>query len=143
MFTFTVQGTPPVTYTHPGSDLRGAKLRGACLRAADLRDADFTAADLREADLRNAILTRADLRDVRINWGSHDLVAEILRRHAGEDMDKRMLAGLILISRDWCWSEFAQILHPRRQWAIDALASHLREDDDGMGPDFLRQYRTH
>ena len=168
MFTFTVQGTPPVTYTHPGSDLRGAKLRGACLRAADLRDADLTGADLRAADIRDADLTGADLRDavltgadlrgakltgadlrdailagVGVNWRSHELVAEILRRHAGDDMDKRMLAGLILISRDWCWSDFAQILHPRRQWAIDALASHLREDDAGPGPEFLNQYRTH
>ena len=150
-----------------GANFRGSDLRDVDFRGSDLTDADFLGAVLVDADFRGAVLvganfrdavltrcrftgstlTDADLRDadltgVGVNWRSHELVAEILRRHAGDDMDKRMLAGLILISKDWCWSQFAQISHPQRQWAIDALASHLREDDAGPGPDFLRKYRT-
>jgi hypothetical protein len=45
-----------------------------------------------------------------LSWESHDLLAEILRRAAGLDLAKRKIAGLVLVSRDWCWEEFGQLL---------------------------------
>jgi hypothetical protein len=69
-------------------------------------------------------------------------VSEILRRNAGDDVEKRMLAGLILVSRDWCWSTFQKIDHPQRRWAIDTLARYLRDDDCGVGPALLTLLKT-
>jgi uncharacterized protein YjbI with pentapeptide repeats len=117
------------------ADLRDADLRGAYLRGADLRDADLSGADLRDADLRDAYLRGADLRgaDLRgakINWNSHSLLTEILLRAAGEDIAKRMVAGLILVSRDWYWDEVLDIKHELMPWAIATLAEHVQDGDD-------------
>jgi len=62
---------------------------------------------------------RAYLKGARMNWQSHDLIAELLRREAGEDIDRRSLAGLILLSRDWCWDRFLALSHPQREWALE------------------------
>ena len=114
-----------------GANLRSANLRYADLRSADLRSANLRSADLGYADLRSANLRSADLADIKsINWSSHDLLAEILLRAAGQDIGKRMVAGLILVSRDWCWEEFSKIEHPQRDWAIAELAKWVRKGDD-------------
>ena len=102
----------------------------ADFREANLCRVDLRGADLREADFRGACLHWADFRGAKLNWKSHDLIAEILRRAAGEDVEKRMVAGLILVSRDWCWDKFAQIEHPQRQWAINELAKWVEDGDD-------------
>jgi len=104
-----------------GADLRGADLGGAYLRGADLRGADLTGAYLRGAyltgaDLRGAYLTGADLTGADLTGAqhppmeSHDFWAELLIRAAGDDLHRRMVAGLVLISRDWCWSRFKQLM---------------------------------
>ena len=82
----------------------------------DLRGADLTGAYLRGADL-----TGADLTGAYLNWDSHDLISEIWRQLAGTDLEKRMVAGLPLVSRDWCWRQFIKIQHPLRKWAIESL----------------------
>src|SRR5262245_17005104 len=76
--------------------LVGAKLVGAKLVGAYLGGANLAGADLGRANLGRANLGRA----------SHDIIAEILRRDSGEDCHKRAVAGLVLISRDWCWDRF-------------------------------------
>lgn len=86
---------------------------------------------LRGADLRGAYLQGAT-----INWQSHTLLSEILRREAGTDVPRRMLAGLIAISLDWCWDKFLVIEHPERAWAIAELATWVKEGDGA--PDVLR-----
>ena len=106
------------------ADLRGADLRGAYLRYADLQDAN-----LRYADLRYANLRYADLKGARINWQSHDLIAELLSRAAGDDIEKRKIAGLILVSRDWCWDKFLKIGDPLQDWAIDTLQQYVVDGD--------------
>jgi hypothetical protein len=40
-----------------------------------------------------------------------------------------MVAGLILVSRDWCWDQFLAIEHEQREWAIATLAEYVTEDD--------------
>ena len=128
-----------------GADLRGADLSGANLSDADLRSADLSRAYLsraylRGADLSRAYLSRAYLRsaDLRganlsgalLNWQSHDLIAEILRCAADSDFEKRKIAGLVLISRDWCWNDFLRLHNePLFSWAIDTLAAWVRPDD--------------
>jgi hypothetical protein len=68
------------------------------------------------------------------------MIAEILRREAGEDIEKRKVAGLILISRDWCWDHFLTIESSLREWALDTLAGHVI-DGDGA-PDILAARRA-
>ena len=115
-----------------GANLRGASLRGANLRDANLRDANLAGADLRGADLWGACFLRAnlqdaDLMDAGLNWRSHDLLAEVIRQNAGDDHDKRAMAGLVLVSRDWCWRQFWELNLPLEPWAIEVLTPFLRE----------------
>ena len=107
-----------------GADLRYANLRGATLRDADLCDADLRDADLRYADLRCADLRDANLRDAKINWGSHDLIAEILRQDAKEDIEKLQIPGLIILLKDRCWDYFLKLDHPQKSWAIQVLKDY-------------------
>ena len=108
-------------------DLRDANLSGAYLREAYLRWADLSGADLSGADLREAGLSGA-----KFNWQSHDLLAEALRRAAGHDVQRRMLAGLLLISRDWCWDVFlaAPIDPALREWGLSVLRGYVQPGDD-------------
>ena len=109
---------------------------------------NLSGADLRGAYLRGADLSGAYLSGAAINWQSHDLIAEILRRAAGQNVQRRMLVGLILISRDWCWEKFMALeLDPDlREWALAELRQWVKDDDgapealgDGRGrPDTSR-----
>ena len=124
-------------------------LRCADLRMADLSFTDLSYADLTRADLGKAILTRANLvgaslrgaylrgahlTDIKVNWKSHDLVAEILFREARDDYEKMQFAGLILIARDWCWDDF--LFHPQVPWAVRVLKKWVRPGDNA--PDILK-----
>jgi hypothetical protein len=99
-----------------GANLYGANLYGANLYGADLRDADVRSADLRSANLYGANLYGANLPN-----NSHEICAELLRQAADDNIQRRMLAGLILISRDWCWKHFLSIDHPEKEWALKVL----------------------
>jgi uncharacterized protein YjbI with pentapeptide repeats len=114
-----------------GADLTDAKLRGANLKYANLSGADLIDADLSGADLRGATHTGANL-----NWQSHDLIAEILRRAAGVDAEKRKVAGLILVSRDWCWEEFLSLNDPMSAWALKELS--VWAEGDTNAPEIFR-----
>ena len=85
----------------------------------------------------NANLDGANLRGAKSIWQSHDIIAEILRREAGDDIEKRKLVGLILVSRDWCWKDFLQHADPLKPWAINVLRE-FGKDDETM-PAKLRQ----
>ena len=115
-----------------GAYLRGADLRGADLRGADLRGADLGGADLGGADLRGADLRGADLRGCKLAFQSHDLLAEILRRAAGDDVAKLKIAGFILVCRDKCWKEFAEFAKhdPLGDWALDELSKWVQPGDE-------------
>ena len=143
-----------------GADLRGAYLRGAYLGDADLGGANLHDADLRGANLRDANLRDANLRDAylgganlhdanlggaTVNWQSHDLIAELLRRAAGSDpadhtcRQRRAFAGLVLVSRDWCWDVWTSLRDEYPDvtgWAVSVLAEYV-QDGDGA-PEVLR-----
>jgi uncharacterized protein YjbI with pentapeptide repeats len=120
-----------------GADLTDANLRGADLRDADLTGANLTDANLRDANLRGADLRDANLRGANLNWQSHDLIAEILRRSA-DSIDREMVAGFVLISRNRCWSQFLSLRnHPEFPWAIGVLREWAK--GDAAAPAILRQ----
>ena len=120
------------------ADLRWADLRRAKLSEANLRGADLSGADLGGAFLSGAFLHGADLTGAVVSWQSHDMIAEILRRAAADNPARRMLAGLILISRDWCWDEFLalDIDSELRRWALDELRQWVRPGDNA--PEILK-----
>ena len=101
------------------------------LRADTLTGADLTRANLTGADLTWANLTWAHLAGIVVAWQSHALLADILRRAAGDNVPRRMLAGLIAISTDWCWGEFLNLdIDPAlREWAIAELRQWVRDSD--------------
>lgn len=114
------------------SILRGTNLEGADLDGASLFQTDLTGANLDDADFYNADIRSATLKGARLNWNSHDLLSEILFRDAEKDAPKRMVAGLIAVSTDWCWNRFLDMQVPPacRKWALETLASYVVENDD-------------
>lgn len=101
------------------ANLCGANLSGADLRCASIGGADLSGANLIDADLRGANLRGAYLRDAQLNWQSHDILAEILR-----DAGHRRIAGLVLISLDWCWDDFLhELSHEEMETALGIFAA--------------------
>jgi hypothetical protein len=72
-----------------------------------------------------------------MNWQAHDLIAERLRQEAGDNSLKRIAAGYILVSRDWCWKDLMSNAPdialedgtPLIEWTLTTLASWVRYDD--------------
>ena len=112
------------------ANLARAYLARAYLARANLDGANLARANLAGASLAGANLARANLDGARINWQSHDLIAELLRRAAAGDVERRKVAGLVLVSRDWCWEQFLAIESDLRGWALDTLAAHITEGDN-------------
>ena len=83
------------------ADLYGANLYGANLSGADLSGASLYGASLYGASLYGA---------ARPPMQSHDFWAQLLLRAAGDDLHRRMVAGLVLVSRDWCWNRFKELM---------------------------------
>ena len=117
------------------ADLSGANLYRANLSGANLYRANLSGANLYRANLCRADLCRADLFGAIINWNSHDLISAILLKHASRDVEKRMIAGFILVSRNMCWKDFMIIEHKEKQWAIDTLKTYIVGGD--RHPHFL------
>jgi hypothetical protein len=78
-----------------------------------------------------------NLRGAR-GWGqSHDLIAEVLRRAAGDDPHRRAYAGLVLVSQDWCWpvwqGRMRESAPELSEWArrvlADAAAPETKDPD--------------
>jgi hypothetical protein len=112
------------------------------VEAVDIRDvlqkAAAEGANLQGAYLRGAYLRGAYLEGAKINWQSHDVISKLLFDAAGDDVEKRKVAGLILISRDWCWKQFLNINAPELQaWALDVLLPYAK--DDANAPTVLQR----
>jgi len=112
-----------------GDDLSGANLSGADLSGADFSGAKLSGADLRGADFSGANLSGADLSGAKLAWQSHDLLAEILKRAAGDDIAKLKVAGVILLCREKCWRELLAIRDPLTGWAIGVLREWVQDGD--------------
>ena len=118
------------------ADLADANLADANLAYANLTGADLTGANLAYANLAYAYLNGAILTGAKMNWQSHDLIAELLRRKAGDDPARRSLVGLILVSKDWCWNQFLALQHHEREWALGVLREYAASDADA--PEVIR-----
>ena len=125
-----------VLYRSECNNLRDSVIEAVKARA-DLSGADLSGADLSGADPYRADLYEADLSGITVLWTSHDLIAEILKRAAQQDIARRMIAGLVLLSRDWCWHEFlaADIRTDLREWALTELRKWVKAGDGA--PEFL------
>ena len=91
--------------------------------------ANLSGANLSWADLSGANLSGANLSGAKINWNSHQLISEILLRAAGDCPKKRMIAGLVRISTDWCWDKITKIKHPEKKWAVNELKKWVKGRD--------------
>jgi uncharacterized protein YjbI with pentapeptide repeats len=113
------------------ANLSSANLSSADLSSANLSSANLSSADLSRANLSSANLSSANLYRAKFNFQSHTLIAEVLRRAAGEDVEKRKVAGLILVSPDWCWDQFTANCSgdPLFGWALEVLRGYITEDD--------------
>ena len=78
---------------------------------------------LREiAIAKKADLSRANLSGANLSWNSHALIGEILKRAAQNDKGLRSVAGLILVSTDWCWEKLLTELTPEQiAWCKETL----------------------
>ena len=92
------------------------------------------------ANLTGASLYRASLDGASLSWISHDLLAEILRRAAKNDIDKLKIAGLLLVARQWCWEDFLKLNDPLKKWALTELARWIKEDTPESVKAILRPY---
>ena len=105
---------------------RIVELHGKWLRGEDGGER----ADLRFANLRSADLRSADLRSAKLAWQSHDLLAEILQRAAGDDIEKLKIAGFVLVSRNKCWDGFLELHDPLSSWATGVLREWITDNDE-------------
>jgi hypothetical protein len=116
-----------------GASLDGASLVDARLDGARLDGASLVGASLVGARLDGASLVGARLDGARLNWSSHDLLAELLLRLAGKNIAHRSAAGLVLVSRDWCWGDFAPHLQfTDGQWLRESLIQIAKDHPDGV-----------
>ncbi|WP_165073289.1 pentapeptide repeat-containing protein [Paludisphaera rhizosphaerae] len=121
-----------------GARLDGANLVGANLDGANLYGANLVGANLVGANLVGARLDGARLVGAKVSWNSHAMLSEILRRAAGEDVEKLKVAGFIAIQRSWCWDDFLEAGDPSASWALAELAKWIQPDDDH--PECLDDY---
>jgi len=114
------------------ANLSRANLSMANLYGANLSGANLSGANLSGANLSRANLSMANLYGANLSWQSHDMLAEILRREAGDDIKLRSFAGLILVSRDWCWSTWLKLeVTAEVRWAASVLAKWIKPDNTG------------
>jgi uncharacterized protein YjbI with pentapeptide repeats len=92
-------------------------------------------ANLGKVNLSWANLRRADLDDIIVNWQSHDLIAEFLRREAGDNIEQMKIAGLLLVCRDKCWDWFLSQDDSHKAWALSVLRKYVKNSDGA--PDCL------
>lgn len=100
---------------------------------------DFRGCDLSGCDFRGCDLRGCKLSGCKLAYRSHDLIAEILRRAAGDDTEKLKIAGYVLVCRDKCWDAFAKLaaVDPLGDWALNELAKWVQPDDGA--PEVLRK----
>lgn len=122
-----------------GANLSRAYLAGTYLHGANLRGADLRWADLRDANLFGVNLRHADLSGAKFNWQSHALLGEVLRQEAGENITRRQIAGLVVVSTDLCWPDFLKLRLKEKRWALTTLAKRIQPGD--YHPKILDKYK--
>src|SRR5262245_61547168 len=109
-------------------DLRGALLDGTRLNYCELRNCDLRGLDLRQTFCYGMRVESCRLDGLMIDWNDHSQVAMLLREAAGVDVDRRMVAGLILVSPDWCYGTWYRYIQERPalgRWALAVLYRYM------------------
>ena len=112
------------------ADLSGQNLRGVDLMGANLTRANFTDCNMRGINLTGADVTDANFTNAELPWYSYEVLAEILRQAAGEDVSKLKMAGLVLILRDKFLQVFLKGGDPDATWALGELRKREKENDN-------------
>ena len=120
------------------ADFHGSNFTCAVLDGANLANADFSGCDLTDASFVNTYLPTCKIEGARLNWKSHDLVAEVLRRAAMSDVSKS-IAGLFVMCRETPVADIFKYLIPGMRWALKECAHWLRDGDNA--PAILREAR--
>jgi len=101
---------------------------------------NFYAADLGTANLYGADLSFADLRDVTMDWNSHELIGERIRQAATQIWQKQVAAFVLAGAREdgWCWDFYRENM-PKDwlEYALNTMAPWVK-DGDGA-PEILRE----
>jgi hypothetical protein len=116
------------------SNFTMAQVRGVDFVMTDLTAARFDGVDLSQTTFHGSNLTGTQFDHVKaMNWNSSELVAELLRRAAGQDRAQMKVAGLVwaLSATPKNWYIFLGETDERYlEWALNALAPYVREGDD-------------
>ena len=120
------------------ADCHGANFTNAILDGANLANADFSGCDFTGASLVNTYLPTCNLDGAVLNWDSHDLVAEVLRRAATTVLE-RSIAGLFQMCRDTPVVDIFGFVIPGMNWAENECTRWLRDGDNA--PAVLREAR--
>lgn len=110
-----------------GSNLAGANFFGAIIYNADFSFTNLAGANFDRTNLGGANFCRANLKCTNLDVDvpptkSHDFIAEILLRE--NHKYSREVAGLILVSMDWCWNDFLNYFDKNKiAWARKVLCS--------------------
>jgi uncharacterized protein YjbI with pentapeptide repeats len=108
---------------------------------ANLGGANLGGANFEGANFEGAYLEGANFEDCQMNWQSHDLIATRLLQAAGDDAYKRLAAGYILVSRDWCWDALMENVPEQVKdllpWALSEMATWVKEGDGA--PNILKR----
>jgi uncharacterized protein YjbI with pentapeptide repeats len=120
------------------ADFQGMDMTGCNLRGSDLRGAMFMRATLDGADMRDCQMSehhcKASLRDAlldgaTIDWRSHELVSELLRR-AAQTPAQAAYAVAGLARRDGCYPGIVAAANPELRWAIATLLPYVTPGDN-------------
>ena len=119
------------------ADMHGTNLTNAVLDCANLANVDLSGANLTGASFVNAYLYTANLDDVTLNWDSHDLVVEILRRYCKGNEWKLRVSGAILMDRlDGWYDRLPWYCGPGEdgdnmlEWTLAMLELHVKDGDN-------------
>ena len=93
---------------------------------------DFSGADLTGTDWSGAVIQSPVLTGAKINWQSHELVAQgILLPAAGDDIDRLRFTGLVLICAQKCWDWYTSLQsEPALEWALDTMSTYVHPGDN-------------
>ena len=122
-----------------GSDFTQAILHRVTCNFCNFYRVDMTQASLHASQFKNSFFGDAIFKETALSWGSHDIIAAILRSHAGQNRNRRKLAAIVLGCRDTCWDGFLRQDHPEKKWALKTLLKYPDSSPTGHNHERLER----
>ena len=136
-----------------GASFEGMNLHYISFRTCDLRYANFKGTDLHYCGFYNCNLSGIELEGAKLNWDSHELLAEVLRRHlycapsAAYDTCLNLVAR-IRMDKNSCWDDFLPMAMEAplvSKWAAEAFLPYVFDEEgkahDGVSIHLRDAYR--